>query len=805
MSQTLYFKTNTLLKNLIGKDLINDDNIGIIELVKNSYDARSSKVQIIFDGFFKDEPSSKPITKSTLSKIVIADDGSGMDEVDIEDKWLNIAHSEKKAPTNVVGANFAGNKGVGRFSCDRLGATLNIFTRQKSADLLHLKIEWENFERENEKDLTIQEIGVTLDKVTPKYAKSISGVDQPEHGTVLVISDLRSAWSKDELFKLKGELERFISPNQAFLNDSFDIELKASYFNAEEENKSYKNSINGKVKNQIFEKLKFKSTYIESTISENGKEISTELFHDGEKVFSLVEHNLSYPNLKNIKTTLYFLNAYKKSYFTRQTGVRSIDFGSVFLFLNGFRVAPYGERGNDWLSLDIRKTQGTTRYFGTRDVVGRIEIFDGQEDFKPISSREGLKKTPEFSQLKESYFRKDVLRRLERFVVDGLDWDSVPRSDREMIDTDDGIDWHNTSESYDETWDKKKKRISSTIMTLVGLTKSKLKKFWFNTQLMDGLVEQKSKEVTELINKIDDFDGDVIDSDLKENLKKIGQIVKVKDSEIVAVKRELANLKVEAEEAKEEVAELTEKAEESEKVIANLETQTEQYEEQTLFLKSISTLDTKTLLGYHHQICLDSSIIDNYVGRAVKALKQKQDINEALKFIEKISKANKKIAATAQYATKAKFKSGTKKELTDLPSYFNQYLTRITKDFSASGINLTVKSNVKNSFAIKAKRIELSILIDNIISNASKANANNLLITMDMVGENLLQISFIDDGNGLSDSIVEGTVFDLGVTTTQGSGLGLYHAKEIMDSLSSDISLIANENKGAEVRMVFSR
>ena len=53
MKKTLSFKTNTLLKDLIGKDLINDDNIAIVELVKNAYDAGSDTVLVRFDGFTK--------------------------------------------------------------------------------------------------------------------------------------------------------------------------------------------------------------------------------------------------------------------------------------------------------------------------------------------------------------------------------------------------------------------------------------------------------------------------------------------------------------------------------------------------------------------------------------------------------------------------------------------------------------------------------------------------------------------------------------------------------------------------------
>jgi HSP90 family molecular chaperone len=120
MKNTLHFKTNTLLKNLLGKDLINDDNIAIIELVKNAYDARSDKVLLRIDGIAREGKIHK------ASRIVIADEGIGMGLSDIRDKWLNIAYSEKKFALHDHGSYFAGNKGIGRFSCDRLGEQLDL-------------------------------------------------------------------------------------------------------------------------------------------------------------------------------------------------------------------------------------------------------------------------------------------------------------------------------------------------------------------------------------------------------------------------------------------------------------------------------------------------------------------------------------------------------------------------------------------------------------------------------------------------------------------------------------------------------
>ena len=74
------FRVSSALKNIIGRDLITDDFIAIFELVKNSYDAGAKKVIITFDE----------------DKITVVDNGKGMSEYDIENKWLFVAYSAKK-------------------------------------------------------------------------------------------------------------------------------------------------------------------------------------------------------------------------------------------------------------------------------------------------------------------------------------------------------------------------------------------------------------------------------------------------------------------------------------------------------------------------------------------------------------------------------------------------------------------------------------------------------------------------------------------------------------------------------------
>jgi signal transduction histidine kinase len=781
--KTLHFKTNTLLKDLVGKDLINDDNIAVIELVKNAYDAGSRSVTVRFEAL-----SGKGVSTSA-SRLILSDRGRGMSEEDITDKWLNIAYSDKKNAVREHGNFYAGNKGIGRFSCDRLGQSLDLVTHKRGADILHLRIHWPDFETVGKKDLTIQQVGMELRTTDKKDAAALVGEPLGASGTVLVISSLRSSWNRERLVDLKRRLERFINPNQLFSAPSFAIELQVPDLMADEVDLPETEQVNGQIQNQIFSRLEFEATYIEVSIDSDGAEMMTVLFHEGEEVFRLTEKNSF--GLRNLKAVLYYLNPYKKAYFKRQTGVRSIDFGSVFLFLNGFRVAPYGDRGDDWLGFDSRQGQGRARYLGSRDLIGRIEITDTQDLFTPISSREGLKNTPSFIELRER-FALDVIRRLERFVVDGLSWDSIPDSLRDSVRTEEGLDWTNTAEEYSESRDKKRRRIALSIMGFVGSNPEKTVSFWFNPSLLQDLADQKADDIKNLLAKVDSFHSSQVEPGLRNGINKLKRIIRDREAEVNEARNDVANLQV-------TVANQAQK-------MNLLRQESQSFKEQTLFMQSVTSLDTKSLIAYHHEIALNANIINNYLSKCFKIAKDNQHGTQMMNALEKIGLANKRVLAIAQFATKANFKSASQKELTDIPTFVQQYIENVARDFIASGIRLDVENKVKQSFAIKLRRIELSILIDNIISNASKAQARLVEVAISLPAENTVRLSFIDDGRGLASSIENpDQIFSLGVTTTSGSGLGLFHAKEIVTALGGSIAAIPHKPKGLEIRVEVMR
>ena len=115
--ENVYFHSHVNIKNIIGKELINDDNVAVMELVKNSYDAGTTTVTVEFMNL-KNE--------NINNELFIVDNGHGMSKEDILHKWLNLAYSIKRVQNTQNNRLQAGNKGIGRFSSDRLGKNLDI-------------------------------------------------------------------------------------------------------------------------------------------------------------------------------------------------------------------------------------------------------------------------------------------------------------------------------------------------------------------------------------------------------------------------------------------------------------------------------------------------------------------------------------------------------------------------------------------------------------------------------------------------------------------------------------------------------
>lgn len=552
--EPVYFKTNVLLKSIIGKDLINNDNIAILELVKNSYDANSFISEIIFKNVKENDDDLIDGYSDKSSKIIIRDEGNGMDEKDIINKWLNIAYSEKKYTKEENNRLLAGAKGVGRFSCDRLGHYLDIYTRKKGGVIIHLKINWKDFEVENEIGLEIQKIPNFIEEIEVEKFCEQTGYELFECGTILEISKLRSKWVQkeankkqankpwspwnvDKIIELRAYLAKLIHPNQNFTNDIFKINLELSDFK-DDENKlinegiiTENEKITGIVENLIFEKLDFTTTVIESKFINKGSQIETTLKDKDTVIFTLIEKNTDFIELKQLEElsiNIYFLNMYSKTYFKKYTGIRSINYGSIFLFVNNFRISPLGDEGDDWLGVVLRSGQGRARFLSTRDIIGQIVVKDPNGVFQIVSNRQGIDDNDAFKELinininqksgeKYKGFFYKTLKRLEKYVVDILNWDSPLSEEEKQSDTSglnrlvsefakkvNSSEWvfDPDDEKYALNQEIKDKKVIEMIYSILSVKNENIVKLYINEKATQKAIDEKILQAKELVDEL---------------------------------------------------------------------------------------------------------------------------------------------------------------------------------------------------------------------------------------------------------------------------------------------------------------
>jgi len=819
------FRTNALLKNIIGKDLITDDNVAVLELVKNSFDAGSDTVKIVFknlisndDIFIEEFPTSKS------SKLFIIDEGIGMSEFDISEKWLNIAYSEKKEKSEEFGRILAGNKGVGRFSCDRLGEYLTIYTKKVQDEFYNkLFIDWTVFEKEGEIDFNIQDIDYEIEKIESTDLFNLTGIEPFNKGTVLEISSLREEWIPSKIIDLRRQLERLINPNQAFKKGSFGIEIIAKDYLQHDSHENEFNRVNGIVENKIFKNLDFRTTSIQSIIDDDGEYITTVLQDRGNQIFTIRERN-PYSQLSNIKITIFYLNSYSKAYFTKQTGVKSVDFGSIFLFINGFRIPPYGDVGDDWLGMEIRKGQGHSRYLGTREIVGRIEITDNKNKFKIISSRSGVVNNIPFNQLTKSsspfgYYYK-IFRRLERFVVEGIDWDKTVDKASKIEKDITHLKWSENKENFLQDPLQRSKNILQVIRNVIDVKKEDIVFLNINEDFVTQIIEEQAeKSQNELVNLIKIFNEKSSELDTKKlnnvlsrfdknsnELKNFSKIISGFDNDALKnlddIEKEIDFYKSQFLKIKEDYEE---KAQEAKDLAQELELEKQK---NTYLLTSKRTLseDAKGLLHNVKQTSKKSkqnaeSLYQAFIDNTVKK-------NNALKNLSTIIYNSDKALKISNLITRANFKTNADYQDVNIVKFIEQYLDLYNVMFEDNNISFSVDNKDVDEFWKRISILDISLIFDDLISNSIKAGAKNINVKLSL-NEGNLKLLFSDNGKGLNPSFLNkpDIIFDLGITTTDGSGIGLNSVKNTLSKMQGKISFAGNgiDLEGAAFELIIPK
>lgn len=161
-----------IIAELLGIQNFTNKESAILELIKNSYDAGASKVEIIYND----------------NELIIIDNGKGMSEINITENWMYVGKSNKKEKYSFKDRNgesriYSGSKGVGRFALARLGEKIKVISYNGNDSPVIWTTDWEQTSLEKLKDYN------TI-------------------GTKIVITELRDTWGESGIEKLVNFLSR---------------------------------------------------------------------------------------------------------------------------------------------------------------------------------------------------------------------------------------------------------------------------------------------------------------------------------------------------------------------------------------------------------------------------------------------------------------------------------------------------------------------------------------------------------------------------------------------------------------------
>ena len=401
--EKLHFTTNAKLGQLIGRELITNNIAAVFELIKNSYDAFATEVTIELKDFDIQEEDVKDLKKASKSDkrisndqsaIIISDNGKGMTKKEIKDRWMvigttskeNIIREETVRKSKRIARIINGEKGIGRFGCDRLGAVLNMTSVGGNGEEKNrLTVNWDEFEKH---DITLQEIEIEV------QTEQLS--EKEETGLMLEISHLRDVWTKKDLHTLYDQLQKLISPFKQEESD-FSIFLKIG---------EYKEPIKN-------ESLEYATSKIEGKVENNG--LLQYTISDDLNSVTYTEQAKP-PIFGPVNFKILYLDATAKRKFSMSNGMSTRELGNIKLFRDNFRILPYGEVENDWLGIDNEHAQSVFRTLGTRDIIGYFQISkEHNPNLKDATNRQGLNEdTREFLEFK--VFIWSILRVFQKTV-----------------------------------------------------------------------------------------------------------------------------------------------------------------------------------------------------------------------------------------------------------------------------------------------------------------------------------------------------------------------------------------------------
>ena len=417
---SLPFKPRARLLQLLGDELIGSPRLAVFELVKNAYDADAETVSVILEDIDTPEAS-----------IIVEDDGEGMSLDTIRNIWLVPAHDHRARQRDQMrrtrkGRLPLGEKGLGRFAAHKLGNRIEVVTRADAQPECVVSIDWSVL-------IGNQNLSDAMVRVSTRRPSEFRG---KRTGTRVTVSDLRDQnWTRGEVRRLQRQITTISSPF-ANVSDDFSPELKVPghedwttdvpdvgvllnrapwdfEFSFADGIFNWKYRFNGVTGIPIEPRETIKSDEVLLVRAERDPDETDGYPGLGSaRPRPVVADSSLTEGIGPVRGTIMVFDR-DRPVLQRLGEGRLVEHyldehGGIRVYRDGIRVYNYGEPGDDWLGLDLRRVNAPTRNISRNIVVGAVDLsLEASHELKEKTNREG-------------FVENSALERLKRIVVGAL-------------------------------------------------------------------------------------------------------------------------------------------------------------------------------------------------------------------------------------------------------------------------------------------------------------------------------------------------------------------------------------------------
>ena len=405
MEKQINFKSRARLMPQIGDQLIKNESIALLELVKNSYDADATNVYV----------EMTDINKPKIGKIVIKDNGDGMNLKIIEDSWMEIGTDNKQNlleeyikgnKKSKLGRLPMGEKGIGRFGVHKLGNKITLISRMRNEKEVVVKIDWTQFDKFE----YLEQVPITVIEREPEV---FIGDDK---GTYIEITELKNSWTRGKLREVYRSIISLHSPFESI--QSFKIDFETNHkewleglLTIEQIKNDALFFADVEIENDEIVELKYEfkpwkvlTKLEEKEVIRSHIEMCREEKENRKKILKDIDLRPYKIGKIRMKLMIFDLDNTILSYgVSDKKGLKDYlkNNGGIAVYRDNIRIYEYGDSGNDWLQLESKRINAPGTTLSSKITIGAIYL-DRQDSSELIekTNREGFVENKAFEEFR---------------------------------------------------------------------------------------------------------------------------------------------------------------------------------------------------------------------------------------------------------------------------------------------------------------------------------------------------------------------------------------------------------------------